>query len=77
MFPGRRIRADTRTNRAARVWVWSLSRRGLAKDHLLPEGFHVIAYRATLNVPRELAWFVARLPLAERRRRGTRAGPVR
>jgi transcriptional regulator of acetoin/glycerol metabolism len=28
----------------------------------------VIAYRATLDVPRELAWFVAKLLLAERRR---------
>jgi hypothetical protein len=32
---------------------------------------HVIAYRATLDVPRELAQFVAKLLLAERRRRGT------
>ena len=31
----------------------------------------MIAYRATLDVPRELAWFVAKLLLAERRRRGT------
>jgi DDE superfamily endonuclease len=34
----------------------------------------VIAYRATLDVPRELAWFVARLLLAGRRRRGTPRG---
>jgi hypothetical protein len=34
----------------------------------------VIAYRATLDVPRELAWFVAELLLAERRRRGTPRG---
>jgi len=34
----------------------------------------VIAYRATLDVPRELAWFAARLLLAERRRRGTPRG---
>jgi hypothetical protein len=34
----------------------------------------VIAYRATLDVPGELAWFVARLLLAERRRRGTPRG---
>jgi hypothetical protein len=34
----------------------------------------VIAYRATLDVPRELAWFVAKLLLAERRRRGTPRG---
>jgi hypothetical protein len=34
----------------------------------------VIAYRATLDVPRELAWFAARLLLAERRRRGTPKG---
>jgi DDE superfamily endonuclease len=34
----------------------------------------VIAYRATLDVPRELAQFVARLLLAERRQRGTPKG---
>jgi hypothetical protein len=34
----------------------------------------VIAYRATLDVPRELAQFVAQLLLAERRRRGTPRG---
>jgi hypothetical protein len=34
----------------------------------------VIAYRATLDVPRELAQFVAGLLLAERRRRGTPRG---
>jgi hypothetical protein len=34
----------------------------------------VIAYRATLDVPRELAWFVAKLLLAERHRRGTPRG---
>jgi len=34
----------------------------------------VIAYRATLDVPRELAWFVAKLLLADRRRRGTPRG---
>ena len=34
----------------------------------------MIAYRATLDVPRELAWFVAGLLLAERRRRGTPRG---
>jgi hypothetical protein len=31
---------------------------------------HVIIYRATLDVPRELSQFVAGLLLAERRRRG-------
>jgi hypothetical protein len=37
----------------------------------------VIAYRATLDVPRELVQFVAKLLPAERRRRGTpaAAGP--
>src|SRR5262249_58501422 len=35
---------------------------------------HVIAYRATLDVPRELVQFVAQLLLAERRRRGTPRG---
>ncbi len=34
----------------------------------------MIAYRAALEVPRELAWFVAKLLLAERRRRGTPRG---
>jgi hypothetical protein len=34
----------------------------------------VIAYRATLDVPRELVQFVARLLLAERHRRGTPKG---
>ncbi len=34
----------------------------------------MIAYRATLDVPRELAWFVAKLLLAERRQRGTPRG---
>jgi hypothetical protein len=34
----------------------------------------VIAYRATLDVPRELAQFVAKLLAAERRRRGTPRG---
>jgi hypothetical protein len=34
----------------------------------------VIAYRATLDVPREPVWFVAKLLLAERRRRGTPRG---
>jgi len=34
----------------------------------------VLAYRATLDVPRELVWFAARLLLAERRRRGTPGG---
>ena len=34
----------------------------------------MIAYRATLDVPRELVWFVARLLLAERHRRGTPKG---
>jgi hypothetical protein len=34
----------------------------------------VIAYRATLDVPRELAQFAAKLLWAERRRRGTPRG---
>ena len=34
----------------------------------------MIAYRATLDVPRELAWFVAKLLLAERHRRATPRG---
>ena len=35
---------------------------------------HVIAYRATLDIPRELVQFVAKLLAAERRRRGTPKG---
>jgi hypothetical protein len=35
---------------------------------------HVIAYRATLDVPRELVQFAAELLLAERHRRGTPKG---
>ncbi len=34
----------------------------------------MITYRATPGVPRELAWLVAKLLLAERRRRGTPRG---
>jgi hypothetical protein len=34
----------------------------------------MIAYRATLDVPRELAWFAAKLLLAEHRRSGTPRG---
>jgi DDE superfamily endonuclease len=34
----------------------------------------VIVYRATLDVPRELVWYVAKLLHAERRRRGTPRG---
>jgi DDE superfamily endonuclease len=34
----------------------------------------VIIYRATLDVPRDLVWLVAKLLLAERRRRGTPKG---
>jgi hypothetical protein len=42
------------------------------KDHLYRLGLPVIAYRAMLDVPRELAQYVGRLLAAERRRRGTR-----
>jgi hypothetical protein len=34
----------------------------------------VIAYRATLDIPRELAWFAAKLLAAERAQRGTPKG---
>ena len=34
----------------------------------------MIAYRATLDIPRELAWFVAKLLAAERAQRGTPKG---
>jgi hypothetical protein len=35
---------------------------------------HVIAHRATLDVPSEVAWFLAKLLTAERQRRGTPRG---
>jgi hypothetical protein len=38
----------------------------------LPEGLHVIGYRAMLDVPRELVGYVSRLLAAQRRARGTR-----
>jgi len=43
----------------ARKCTWIPGRRGLAEDQLL-ESLHVITHRATLNVSRELAQFVAR-----------------
>ena len=61
-------------SRAARRWAWGPSRRGLTTRSTSAGRLHVIAYRATLDVPRELAWFVARLLLAERRRRGAPRG---
>jgi hypothetical protein len=65
--PRRQARlADTPVSRAGRRSARRLGRKGLVKDHLLPGGLHVIAYRATLDVPRELAWFVAKMLLAER-----------
>lgn len=39
-----------------------------------PRGLHVITYRATLDVSRDLAHYLSRLLRAERRRRGTRTG---
>src|SRR5450755_2916845 len=66
------IQADTRTNRTVRKWAWSPSRRGLTTRSASAGRLHVIAYRATLDVPRELAQFVAKLLLAGRRRTGTR-----
>ena len=41
------------------------------------EGLHVIAYRGTLDVPRELLWFAAKLLAAQRRRCGTRGAAGR
>jgi hypothetical protein len=74
ILPGRDSQADTRTNRAGRRWAWSPGRRGLTTRSASTGRLHVIAYRATLDVPRELVWFAARLLLAERRRRGTPRG---
>ena len=54
-----------------------LVEQSVHQESSLPEGLHVIAYRATLDVPRELAWFVAKLLLAERQRRGRRAAAGR
>ena len=60
------IQADTRTNRTVWKWAWSPSRRGLTTRSASAGRLHVIAYRATLDVPRELAQFVEKLLLAER-----------
>jgi hypothetical protein len=49
-------------------------RRGLTTRSAAAGRLHVIAYRATLDVPRELAQFTAALLAAERRRRGTPQG---
>src|SRR5438477_12965046 len=61
-------------NRAARTWTWSPSRRRSHHKIDFTGRLHVIAYRATLDVPRETAQFTAKLLLAERRRRGTPKG---
>src|SRR5213080_4729899 len=61
-------------SRAVRKRAWSPSRRGLTTRSTSAGRLHVIAYRATLDVPGELVWFVAKLLLAERRRRGTPRG---
>jgi len=72
-IPDRHGQADSRMNRAARTWARSPSRRGLTtrSPSLEPR---VIAYRAMLDVPRELVQFTAKLLLAGRRRRGTPRG---
>ncbi|WP_242624241.1 transposase family protein [Micromonospora kangleipakensis] len=46
----------------------------VCQDLLHQSGLHVIAYRAMLDVPRELVHYLARLLAAERRARGTRTG---
>jgi hypothetical protein len=61
-------------SRAARKRAWSPSRRGLTTRSTSAGRLHVIAYRATLDVPGERVWFVAKLLLTERRRRGTPRG---
>ena len=68
------MRADTRTSRGALGWAWSPCRRGLTTRSTSTETLHVIAYTATLDVPGELARFLAKLLLTERRRRGTSRG---
>src|SRR6266700_1166295 len=68
------MRAATRTSRAALRWAWSPCRRGLTTRSTSTGRLHVIAYNATLDVPRELAQFLAKLLAAERRRRGTPRG---
>ena len=50
------------------------SKRGLTGRSASAGRLHVIAYSATLDVPRELAQFTAKLLLVERRRRGTPRG---
>jgi hypothetical protein len=56
--------------RAARKRAW----RGLTTRSISAGRLHVIAYRATLDIPRELAQFVSKLLADERRRRGTPRG---
>ena len=63
-FPGEGIQADTRMNRAARKWAWRPGRRRSHHKISFARRLHVIGYRATLDVPRGLASFVARLLLA-------------
>jgi len=47
--------------------------RGLTQDHLLRKAPRD-RFRATLDVPREVVWFLAKLLAAERQRRGTPRG---
>jgi hypothetical protein len=54
--------------------AWSPSRRRSHHKINFCGRLHVIAYRATLDVPRELVQFTAKLLWAERRRRGTPKG---
>src|SRR5205823_12901352 len=68
------VRADTRRSRAGCNWAWSPSRRRSHHKIDFCGRLHVIASRATRDVPGELVQFVAKLLAEERRRRGTPKG---
>src|SRR5258708_25666566 len=68
------IRADTATNRTAQIRAWPPGRTGPATRPSSAEGLHVIGYRGTLDVPRELAPVRCEAAVGKLRRRGTPRG---
>src|SRR5258708_36657301 len=68
------IRADTATNRTAQIRAWPPGRTGLTTRSSSAEGLHVIGYRGTLDVPRELAPVRCEAAVGKLRRRGTPRG---
>lgn len=68
--PGGDSGAYTRTSRTARKLAMKPQQKRSHNKIAFCRRLHVITYRATLNVARELAWFVAKL----RSPRGIRTG---